>query len=273
MEEVNLTAAENAYNSLVEMGGRPTQAVQYEPGQWDPTQCEEELWLAVHFSKQAAKFRGELEKWEAFREYQHFARSDAHTFKKYQDGLDGYWRRDRIDENLKPSLQFDSQRQTASEEWKEFFSNQYRRRRQKELDLSKALSHAGDARWIQMAKTDLETWDAWLLWIRSQLPAITSEYYGTRFMGSRDVTSSKPAANFSSRSVVLRRSERMLGTGQYHRFSKDCSIKKNSGISAKKRIEQRYVISQGKPRRSARIAQKQFGSTINTNTQRRVSWK
>ncbi len=105
MEALNLAAAENAHDTLICMGGRPTRTVQRNSGCWDPSEeIEEDLWSIRHYSMEGARFRAELGSWNLFRDYQQDVRRDLRIFFKIQKHIDTYWQRNCINGDLKTQL-------------------------------------------------------------------------------------------------------------------------------------------------------------------------
>lgn len=261
IEASSLTAAENAHDSLVEMGGRPTRNVQREPGRWQRTvEGQKDLWPVRHYSMEGARFRTELERWRLFREYQRIIRLDISTFVKSLHNIDKYWQQNLIPYDLKPQLHIDPQKQTKIEEWKEFWFQQFQMRAPKSREVWKARGQAHSVlqiestetprykirsagnRWISMASDDLEKWDKWLVWIAKQLPTIVSEYALSK-SPSDDKDSPDP--------LIHLRSTHHGRTGPGHRIPGRSS--RNKGAAGRKNVPRPHIGI----RRSTRIAKRQ----------------
>jgi len=183
-----MNAAAAAYNTILQMGGRPSRMPSSDPPPRTSIDMNTQLYPALHHpSDLGAQLREELERWRMFREYQNDIRRDQSAFQRLQQQLQGYWHRKRLRNDLKPDLRFRVQDQTKSEEWKEFYFFQYQRlewmenqieeaQKQKARAIKSANSNEAEKLSFEMrvavAKRDWESWSTWLQWVEGQLPTI-----------------------------------------------------------------------------------------------------
>ena len=192
LEKDDLKAAEDAYNTLLHMGGRPTCPTQYRNGlKSDGCQTDHLL----QYPNEGARLRAELEKWRAFRDHQKAVRKDLSTFRKAQIYVNSYWQKRGLRQEFKPQLLLNLQLQTKLEEWKEFYFHQHQRLVQKEkemketewqaqISLKKMITTTSRYRdslegadgWYRAAQVDLEAYNGWLAWIEGRIPKISSEH-------------------------------------------------------------------------------------------------
>ncbi|KAL9041405.1 MAG: hypothetical protein Q9180_001303 [Flavoplaca navasiana] len=160
--------AEEHYDALIQLGGRPTRSIQYEPvlpiqqesGDWfwadgspaydsgeeqNDEETWEKIWIQHHWDMEGVYFGGELDEWKGFRAFQQRIRRTPEAFLKKQLYIDDYCLRKGIKEELKPQLRIEPQMQTKAEEWKEFYYYQHARL-------------AGYEKRIEKAQEELQIW-------------------------------------------------------------------------------------------------------------------
>ncbi|KAL8906161.1 MAG: hypothetical protein Q9207_002194 [Kuettlingeria erythrocarpa] len=145
----NRARAEEHYDAVIQLGGRPTRSIQYEPvlpiqrgpDDWvwaDGTPADESgdhndeetwkrIWIENHWGLEGVYFVRELEEWQWFRAFQQRIRRTPQAFLKKQQYIDDYCQRKGIKEELKPQLHIEPQLQTKAEEWKEYYYFQHAR--------------------------------------------------------------------------------------------------------------------------------------------------
>ncbi|KAL8895804.1 MAG: hypothetical protein Q9192_003440 [Flavoplaca navasiana] len=153
--------AEEHYNALIQLGGRPYRSIQYEPilpiqhesGDWfwadgspaydsgeeqNDEETWEKIWIEEHWAMEGVYFARELEEWQWFRAFQQRIRRTPQAFLKKQQYIDDYCQRKGIREELKPQLHIEPQLQTKAEEWKEYYYFQHARLASYEKRIEKA---------------------------------------------------------------------------------------------------------------------------------------
>ncbi|KAL8646765.1 MAG: hypothetical protein Q9210_005944 [Variospora velana] len=145
----NRAYAEEHYDAVIQLGGRPTRSIQYEPvlptqhesGDWvwadgspadesgdhNDEETWEKLWIEDHWAREGVYFVRESEEWQWFRAFQQRIRRTPQAFLKKQQYIDDYCQRKGIGEELKPQLCIEPQLQTKAEEWKEYYYYEHAR--------------------------------------------------------------------------------------------------------------------------------------------------
>ena len=265
--EDNLIAAEDAYNTLLSMGGRPVRPVQHDSG---PQELGSKNRLLGQYSDEGARLRGELEKWRAFRDYQRGVRRDRASFRRAQQYINAYWQRRGVRQDLKPKLLENPQMQTKLEEWKEFYFHQHQTLEQKEKRVEEAERqarislkafevtescfqdgmHTEDG-WYIAAIVDLETYTAWLAWIEGQIPLISSKCVPENIDGATPSRTTTPDLNLRTKKLrrEIRRSEPKSGSRRSARISKIVQMSSvfNQPLRRSVRIAQRQFSGKGRP--------------------------
>ena len=266
IEASDIQAAEDAYTTLVRLGGRPSQPVEYRadltPQSWS------------HFSGQGARLRGELEKWKIFREFQFSIRQELHCFQRTQKQINMYWSTKKLQEEWRPRLNRKAQQQSKVEEWKEFYYFQHTRLNQKHLHIEQACQEICEdesspkskyltAEVVKAAIKDRDVWKEWLEWIEAQFSIIVAENAQIKKPQKRRALHNKnrPAKHLGRRyqdilttpSVVNKhRGIHLPNTESYSYLRRSCRLQRPTATSIR-------VNSPGSPpscRRSSRIAQK-----------------
>ncbi|KAL8957353.1 MAG: hypothetical protein Q9193_005349 [Seirophora villosa] len=115
--------AEERRIALIQLGGRPTRAIQWDAGPCgfiegidDTSSGEEEdtqresWWLLHHWSLEGANFAGEVNAWQNFRRFQQHIRTKPVPLRERR--VEDYWNERGIREALKPQLRDDLEQQS-----------------------------------------------------------------------------------------------------------------------------------------------------------------
>ncbi|RYN56248.1 hypothetical protein AA0117_g13255 [Alternaria alternata] len=128
--------ADEKYKELKDMGGRPSRAINPDPGPCPAYKSDvnKRYHVSDHWSREAGKFERELNRWLDFRWRQFKVRENSKVFNKYKEAIHAYQEKKEI--GWVVELQLD--RQTKSDEWKEYYIYEYRKRRALENKLDRA---------------------------------------------------------------------------------------------------------------------------------------
>lgn len=126
--------ADEKYKELKDMGGRPSRAVNPDPGPCHKSEKDKRYHVSDHWSREAGKFERELNRWLDFRWLQFKKREDSKVSDKYQEAIHKYQGKNRI--GWVVELQLD--RQTKTDEWKEYYIYEHRKRLPLERELEQA---------------------------------------------------------------------------------------------------------------------------------------
>lgn len=242
MEASDRQAAAAAYNTILQMGGRPSRMPPSDLRPQTSIDMNTQVYPALHHpSDVGTQLREELERWRMFRKYQNDIRRDQYAFRQLQQRLQNYWHKEGLRHDLKPDLQFQAQNQTKLEEWKEFYFFQYQRsgwmekkieeaqkqkaRAMKTVNLNEAEKLSFEMR-VAAAKKDWESWNTWLQWVEGQLSTI-AENLPLNYKALNNSHQVDPELTGLTPNVEPIRPRLSLRSGSG--FSRKSSISKHSG--------------------------------------------
>ncbi|KAI9840160.1 MAG: hypothetical protein M1837_001873 [Sclerophora amabilis] len=167
--------AYEAYDSLIQMGGRPTQPINPNPRVWDPARTSEDNHVRDHWTSEARRCYDELEAWEKFRRFQTTNRQKG--FPAYHQAVSEYRQTNGIGGSVQLHLQ--PEEQTKLDEWKEYqfyerFKLDIRKKAVDEI-LRLPASQQKQNGDLFVANRAVEKSHAQLDWIQGQFPLIASE--------------------------------------------------------------------------------------------------
>ncbi|KAL8858812.1 MAG: hypothetical protein Q9178_004729 [Gyalolechia marmorata] len=176
---------QEAYNTLVEMGGRPTREIRLDPGLPDPIEAQRGLLYYHSFWEAQLTFKDELYRWQKFRHHQRKARERPKEFPAYCQSVHDYRLANGMEGEIYLHLQWD--KQTKLDEWKEYQFFQHRElagprarvikrieRAQRQLDTGRSANGSAEYQ-IRSANLDLEVLDDLWYWVEQQLSQIASD--------------------------------------------------------------------------------------------------
>lgn len=196
------SAAYDDYDTLIDMGGRPSTPINPDPGPWDPAKADdEEGWINRHWgSIEWGRARKELQRWKAFRRFQADNRKGVEKFKDYLKWVNEFRAKRKIQWTLSLQLQWDLQ--TKLDEWKEyhlFFSylihfielgfEEYPERQL----VTCSQYTATDDGYSTVTRRGHERLSEFLKWIEEQLPIIATECVASEQQGEINGGSTTPS--------------------------------------------------------------------------------
>ncbi len=198
MEKWNEGGAYEQYDTLLQMGGRPTRSINPDPGVWDPVKVNvEEVHVLNHWSVESGRLQDELDRWRHFREFQQRNRAKPETFPRYQEHVLKYRQGNGIEGIVQLHLQ--PEEQTKLDEWKEYQFYEHRKLGRLQRIVKRAQETAESARnrfdaaesdeskdaihdalliyqgRLRSAELNVERLNELLDWIEGQFPLIISE--------------------------------------------------------------------------------------------------
>ncbi|KAI4088209.1 MAG: hypothetical protein LQ344_006231 [Seirophora lacunosa] len=154
--------AEERRIALIQLGGRPTRAIQWDAGpcgfiegiddtssgEEDDTQ-RESRWLLHHWSLEGGQFALEVDAWQNFRRFQQHIRTKPVPLRERR--VEDYWNERGIKEALKPQLHDDLEQESKVNEWKEYYW--YRHRQLPAYEKKITERERQKERWLQLYDT------------------------------------------------------------------------------------------------------------------------
>ncbi len=120
------------YAELLRLGGRPSAAIQADPGVWDCTRTDLELHELNHWTLEGMRVYSDLTRWKEFRNYQQVIRRSPEKFDKYNETLQQYRESENILTNVQLQLERQLKRQTKWDDWSKCYLYERRKRIQLE---------------------------------------------------------------------------------------------------------------------------------------------
>lgn len=232
MEKWSEEGAYKHYETLLQMGGRPTRSINRDPGVWDPAKVNlEDIHVLNHWGGEMSRMQDELDRWKHFRTFQQLNRAKPENFSRYQEHVLNYRRENGMEGTAHLHLQ--PAEQTKLDEWREYQFYEHRklgrlkrvvtqaegtaesaRKRldAAESDESRAAMHETLSIYqgrIRSAEVYVEEANELLSWIDSQFPLIESEgplsqqEIGGEGHNSRDQEPTGDVASHSTASTTL----------------------------------------------------------------------
>ena len=112
--------AHKNYDTLLQMGGRPSAPIQQDPEHLSVAPEDEGHRIEWHWIGESSRTYQELERWREFREYEQRNRRDPEKFRKYIDYI--YHLRQRRSIQSSISLKSEFEHQTKADQWEEYFT-------------------------------------------------------------------------------------------------------------------------------------------------------